>query len=35
MHEMHQAEAVIARWPLVKLFTYARMSATMSGRKFK
>lgn len=34
MHVMHQAEAAIAAWPLAKLFTYARLAASMSGRKF-
>jgi hypothetical protein len=34
MHVHHQAEQAIIRWPLVKLFTYARIAATMTRIKF-
>jgi len=34
MHAMHQAEPIITAWPLSKLFTYAKISAAMTGRKF-
>lgn len=34
MQVLHQPEPIIVAWPLLKLFTYARLAAAMSGRKF-
>jgi hypothetical protein len=34
MSVLNQPEPIILAWPLTKLFTYANLAATMSGRKF-
>ncbi len=35
MSVMNQPEPIILAWPLRKLFVYAELAATLSGRQFK
>lgn len=34
MHVMHQPDPVIMEMPLAKLFTYARLAAALTKRRF-
>ncbi|WP_435626983.1 hypothetical protein [Candidatus Ferrigenium straubiae] len=34
MNVLHQPEPIVMSWPLPKLFMYAGIAASMSGRKF-
>lgn len=34
MHVFHQQEDLIAKWPISKLFIYAKMAAGLTNKEF-